>query len=91
MMKVERTPSTLIYYYSFIYFMMTQGSYCRLGGLEFAAETLEPHSRSSLLVSSLCATTSMKQRQSFLSSPVAVAMAAVSSSSVATLVVQHLP
>jgi hypothetical protein len=72
MMKVERTPSTLIYYYSFIYFMMTQGSYCRLGGLEFAAETLEPHSRSSLLVSSLCATTSMKQRQSFLSSPVVV-------------------
>lgn len=54
--------------------------YWGLGGRPLAAATLEPHSSSSLLVSSLWAITSMKHKQSFLG-PVAVSIASISSSS----------
>lgn len=55
-------------------------NYWGLGGRLLAAETLEPHSSNSLLVSSLWTITSMKHKLSFLG-PVAVLMASTSSSS----------
>jgi len=57
--------------------------YWGLGGRLLAAATLDPHSSNSLLVSSLCTKTSIKQSESF-SAPVAVAIASVKSSSVRT-------
>lgn len=55
-------------------------NYWGLGGRLLAEQTLEPHSRSSLLVSSLWTNTSMKHKWSSFS-VVAVAIASVSSSS----------
>lgn len=57
--------------------------YWGLGGLLFAADTREPHSNSSLLVSSLCNMHSKKQRQSFFG-PRTIDIAFSSSSSVLT-------
>lgn len=60
-------------------------NYWGFGGRPLAAETRDPHSSSSLLVSSLCTNTSMKHKESFCA-PVAVAIASVSSSSVRTCI-----
>lgn len=65
-----------------------ESAYWGLWGRPLAADTREPHSKSSLLVSSLCTTTSMKQRLSALSFN-AVFTAASSSSSVFTCVSQQ--
>lgn len=73
--KLFLTEPSPLYLYKFLYW--------GLGARLFAEDTLEPHSSSSLLVSSLCTITSMKHKLSFLS-PVAVAIASSSSSSVAT-------
>lgn len=60
--------------------------YWGLGGRLLACATRDPHSRSSLLVSSLWIMTSMKQRLSF--SFCAVAIASTSSSSVRTYTIR---
>ena len=57
-----------------------------VGGLLFAADTREPHSRSSLLVSSLWHIVSIKQKLSFCV-VVAVWMAAVNSASLFTCII----
>ncbi len=53
------------------------------GGLPFAADTRDPHSNSSLLVSSLWQITSMKQKASFIV-VLAVVIAVINSASFAT-------
>jgi len=58
------------------------------GGLPFAADTRDPHSNSSLLVSSLWQITSMKQNESWFT-VVAVVIAAINSSSFLTC--PHIP
>ena len=63
--------------------------YWGFGGRLFAAETREPHSSSSLLVSSLWTIISMKHKES-LCTPVAVAIASASCSSVRTCYL-HIP